>query len=70
MENNRYAQNKAEIKRISEQENVDIGVACAMLRAKMGWTFEATNGIDHEITEFTRYINSLKSDEVAAYFAG
>lgn len=72
MENNRYAQHRKEIKEISERENVDIGVACAMLRDKMGWTFD---GPDKELTEFTGYINELsrKSDGghnlVAEYFA-
>ena len=56
MENNRYAQNRKEIKEISERENVDIGVACAMLRDRMGWTFE--DGIDKEITEFCRFIRA------------
>ena len=71
MENNRYAQHKKEIKEISEREGVDIGVACAMLRDKMGWTFD---GPDKELTEFTSYINELsrKSDGghnlVAEYF--
>lgn len=75
MENNRYAQHKQEIKEISEREGVDIGVACAMLRDKMGWTFEETKGVDRELTEFTSYINELsrKSDSrhnlVAEYFA-
>ena len=48
------------------------GVACAVLRDRMGWTFE---GPDKELTEFTGYINELsrKSDGghnlVAEYFA-
>lgn len=72
MENNRYAQHKKEIKEISEREGVDIGVACAMLRDKMGWTFD---GPDKELTEFTGYINELSRQSdgghnlVAAYFA-
>ena len=49
MENNRYAQHKKEIREISEREGVDIGVACAMLRDKMGWTFEETKGVDREL---------------------
>lgn len=36
MENNRYALCKKMIREISETEGVDIGVACAMLRDKMG----------------------------------
>ena len=67
MENNRYAQNRKEIKEISERENVDIGVACAMLRDRMGWTFE--DGIDKEITEFCRFINQMDGEEVKKYFA-
>lgn len=72
MENNRYAQHKKEIREISEREGVDIGVACAMLRDKMGWTFD---GPDKELTEFTGYINELSRQSdgghnlVAAYFA-
>ena len=68
---NRYAQHKKEIKEISEREGVDIGVACAMLRDKMGWTFD---GPDKEITEFTGYINELSRQSdgghnlVAEYF--
>ena len=69
MENNRYAQHKREIKEISERENVDIGVACAMLRDKMGWTFKETEGIDKEITEFGRFINKMDGEEVNKYFA-
>ena len=75
MENNRYAQHKKEIREISEREGVDIGVACAMLRDKMGWTFEETKGVDRELTEFTGYINELSRQSdgghnlVAAYFA-
>ena len=69
---NRYAQHKKEIREISEREGVDIGVACAMLRDKMGWTFD---GPDKELTEFTGYINELSRQSdgghnlVAAYFA-
>lgn len=72
MENNRYAQHRKEIDRISREENVDIGVACAMLRDRLGWTFE---GPDKELTEFTEHVNELsrKSDKdhnfVAEYFA-
>lgn len=72
MENNRYAQHRKEIKEISEREGVDIGVACAVLRDRMGWTFDEP---DKELTEFTGYINELsrKSDSghnlVAEYFA-
>ena len=67
MENNRYAQHKKEIDRISREENVDIGTACATLRKRMGWTFP--EGKDTEITEFTAYINGLTGEEVRAYFA-
>lgn len=67
MENNRYAQHKKEIDRISREENVDIGTACAMLRQRMGWTFP--EGKDTEITEFTAYINGLTGEEVKAYFS-
>ena len=69
---NRYAQHKKEIREISEREGVDIGVSCAMLRDKMGWTFD---GPDKELTEFTGYINELSRQSdgghnlVAAYFA-
>ena len=73
MEKNRYAQHKHEIDRISREENVDIGVACAMLRDKMGWEFP--EGKDAEITEFTGYINEIarksngEHNLVADYFA-
>ena len=67
MENNRYAQHRKEIREISERENVDIGVACAVLRDRMGWTFE--DGIDKEITEFCRFINQMDGEEVKKYFA-
>ena len=68
MENNRYAQHKKEIKEISEREGVDIGVACAMLRDKMGWTFEETKGVDRELTEFCRFVNKMDGEEVKMYF--
>ena len=56
MENNRYAQHKQEIDRISREEGVDVGLACAKLRDRMGWTFD---GPDKELTGFTGYINEL-----------
>jgi len=68
MENNRYAQNRHEIDRISREKGVDIGVACAMLRDKKGWSFK--DGIDTEITEFCDYVRSMNPEEVQAYFEG
>ena len=67
MENNRYHINRKEIDRISREENVDIGVACAMLRDRMGWHFE--DGKDTEITEFTAYVADMAPEDRAAYFA-
>lgn len=66
MENNRYAQHKKEIHNICMTEDVDIGVACAMLRQRMDWHFEG--GTDTEITEFTAFINAMDSDDREAYF--
>lgn len=68
MENNRYAQHKKEIDRISREQGVDIGVACAILRDQMGWTFQ--DGKDTEITEFTAYVADMSPADRAAYFAG
>ena len=67
MENNRYAQHRAEIDKISREQGVDIGVACAILRDQMGWHFE--DGKDKEITEFTAYVNDMPAEDRAAYFA-
>lgn len=67
MENNRYAQHRKEIREISERENVDIGVACAMLRDQMGWHFP--DGKDTEITAFCQFINDMDGEEVREYFA-
>lgn len=69
MENNRYAQHRKEIREISERENVDIGVACAILRHDKGWTFPETKGKDHEIKEFTDFIRKMEPAEVVVYFA-
>lgn len=66
MENNRYAMFKHDIHRISQEENVDIGTACAMLRDRMGWHFE--DGKDKEITEFCQYVSGMEPDERAEYF--
>ena len=68
MENNRYAQHRAEIDKISKEQSVDIGVACAILRDQMGWTFQ--DGKDTEITEFTAYVADMSPVDRAAYFAG
>ena len=65
MENNRCAQHRKKIREISERENVDIGVACAMLRDQMGWEFP--DGKDTEITAFTCFL--MDSEEVRKYFA-
>lgn len=66
MEKNMYAQHKMEIKAISEREDVDIGVACAMLRDRMGW-FAGEK--DPEITEFCAFVGALDGEGVQAYFA-
>ena len=65
METNRYAQHKDTIRKISEEQGVDIGTACAMLRDQMGWHFD---GPDTELTEFVRYIAGLSGEETRAYF--
>ena len=70
MENNRYAQHKDLIREISDQQGVDIGVACAMLRDRMGWTFEGTEGIDKEITEFCDFCSRMSAEERRTYFYG
>ena len=67
MENNRYYQNRKEIHRISMEQNVDIGVACAILRDRMGWHFD---GPDKELTEFTAYVQSIPAHERKAFFEG
>lgn len=65
MENNRYAQHKKEINRISMEQNVDIGVACAMLRDRMGWHFD---GPDKELTEFTAHVQDIPEHKRKAFF--
>ena len=67
IETNRYAQHKKEIHRISMEENVDIGAACAMLRDRMGWHFE---GPDKELTEFTAHVADMAPADRLDYFAG
>ena len=47
MENNRYAQHKKEIREISERENVDIGVACAMLAPARDVHRNAARSVPH-----------------------
>lgn len=66
MENNRYYENRKEIHRISQEENVDVGTACAMLRDRMGWHFR--DGKDTEITEFTEYVYSIPEQERKEFF--
>ena len=66
METNRYALCRKEIHKISQEQNVDIGVACAMLRDRMGWHFE---GPDKELTEFTKFVGDMPANDRAAYFA-
>ena len=65
MENNRYYQNRKAIHQISMEENVDVGVACAMLRDRMGWHFD---GPDKELTEFTAYVQDIPEHERKAFF--
>ena len=68
MQENRYAQHKSEIDRISREEKVDIGTACAMLRKRMGWHCEG--GKDADLTAFTEFLNGLTGEEVRRYFQG
>ena len=67
METNRYAQHKDAIRKISEEQGVDIGTACSMLRDQMGWHFD---GPDVELAEFTGYIAGLTGEETKVYFYG
>lgn len=66
MEHNRYAQHKQEIDRISREQGVDIGVACAMLRDEKGWFADEK---DTEITAFTKFVGKMSGEEVRKYFA-
>lgn len=66
MEKNIYAQHKQAVKAISEKEGVDIGVACAMLRDKMGWFADEK---DAQITQFCAFVEGMTGEEVKAYFA-
>lgn len=40
LKDNRFYQHRMEIRKLAEEEGVDIGVAMDMYRAKMGWTGE------------------------------
>lgn len=46
---------------------MDIGVACAKLRDRMGWKFD---GPDREITEFCAYVKDIPEHERKAFFEG
>ena len=65
METNRYALCRREIHRISQEEAVDVGVACAMLRDRMGWHFD---GPDRELTAFCAQVQAMDPAERLAYF--
>lgn len=73
IKDNPYAQHKAEIHQISMYRGVDVGTACAILRAEKGW--EYPNG-DKDITAFTSFVSELqrmtdeKSNYVLDYFEG
>lgn len=68
MENNRYALCKVMVRDICDEQGVDIGTACAILRDKMGWHFK--DGKDHEITEFCSFVNDMPAEDRKAYFYG
>lgn len=54
---NPYAKCKAEIHKISQERGVDVGTACAMLRAEKGWKYP--DG-DKDITTFTAMVQQLQ----------
>ena len=65
LKDNRFYQHRMEIRKISEEQGVDIGTALAILRDQMGWTgedaFNEMNAFDAEVgaadqTEITRKI--------------
>ena len=64
MKNNRFAQHKKEIDRISREQKVDIGVAVSMLAQEMGW-----QDWGDESMEFCKFVNDLEPEARAAYFA-
>ena len=49
MENNRYYEHRAEIQKLAQEKNVDVGVACAMYRYKKAWAMAEK---DTELTAF------------------
>lgn len=66
MENNIYVINKMEVKKISDEQGVDLSVACAILRDREGWFKDAK---DPDSTAFVQHINGLTPAEFAAFFA-
>ena len=70
---NPYAKYKAEIHKMSMERGVDVGTACAMLRAEKGWSYP--DG-DPDITAFGEFVTKLqrlstkKDNYVLAYFEG
>ena len=64
MKNNRYYQNRKAIRKLAEEKNVDVGVACAMYRYEQGWN--APEG-DKDITKFCQAFSiATDSDDVDA----
>ena len=64
MENNRFHCYRKEVGRLSREEQVDIGVAVAMLARQMDW-----QDWGDESMEFYRYVNDMEPEARAAYFA-
>ena len=62
---NPYAQCKDEIHKISQERNVDVGVACSMLRHDKGWEYPEG---DKDITEFTRFVQELSQASTDGYY--
>ena len=64
MENNRFHRYRKEVGRLSREEQVDIGVAVAMLARQMD-----SQDWGDESMEFCRYVNDMEPEARAAYFA-
>lgn len=65
MKNNIYVKNKMEVKRISDEQGVDLSVACAILRDREGW-FAGKK--DPDSTAFVQHVNAMNDAELAEFF--
>lgn len=66
LKDNRFFQHKEEIEKICYEEGVDIGVALAMYRDRMGWTGE---DVTKEMQEFDSYVgNSNQAEQTKKIF--